>query len=59
MICALFIAAFTPAARFSKLLFSLFSEGFRRDFVNEKTPQTKLAWGERLLGADFLMDVNS
>lgn len=54
MVCALFIAAFTPAARSSKLLFSLFNEDFRRDFVSEKITQTKLLAGEWLLAADFL-----
>lgn len=58
MVSALFIVAFTPAARFSKPLFSLFSEGFRRDFVNEKIPQTKWLGGERLLAADFLKEVS-
>ena len=58
MVCALFTAAFTPAARFSKLLFSLSSEDFRRDCVNEKIPQTKLLGGEWLLAADFLKQVS-
>lgn len=58
MVCAFFIAAFTPATRFSKVLFSLFSEDFRRDFVNEKIPQTKVQEGEWLLAADFLKEVS-
>lgn len=54
----MFIAAFTPAARFSKLIFWFFNEGSRKDFSNKKIPQTKLLESEWLLAADFLEEVN-
>lgn len=55
----MFIAAVTPPARLSKLLFSLFSEDFRKDFVSEeKIPQTKLLGHKWLLAADFLKEVS-
>lgn len=58
MACVLFIAVFSPAATYFKLLFCFFNEGFGRDFANKKRPQTKLLESEWLLAADFLEEVS-